>query len=251
VTARLLAQLWWLERRRRDEDRLRRLRLRDDDGGVVELWVSQFTDLHVAREAFGDRIYAVPDDLRPRTILDLGANIGASVLWFHQRFPDAEIHAVEPDRRSLEKLRRNVGGLPRVTVHHAAVAAADGQRTFYEAEHGWSSSLTPEAARGGRPVTVTAVTLPALVREHVGRDRVDLLKLDVEGAEWELLPRLRLAEVATVVAGELHAGLLGDEAAERDALRHGFDGFDLSFAREEGTGNFLALPRPATGPARP
>jgi hypothetical protein len=212
ATARLLARLWWHKRRRLELVRLR------DCSAVLELWVSEFSDLHVIREAFGDRVYALPEHLQPRTIVDLGANIGASVLWFNRRFPNAEIHAVEPDRRALEKLRRN-------------------------ADHAWSSSLVAEAARGGRPGTVTALALPALLRERVGRERVDLLKLDIEGAEWEVLPRLRLAELADVVAGELHAGLLGDEAAERGAWRHGLSGFDVRFARREGSGHFLALPR--------
>jgi FkbM family methyltransferase len=238
--AKLFARLWWRERRRRRDGPLQPLRLRDG-GEVVELWVSEFNDLHVVREAFGDRVYALPSAVRPRTILDLGANIGASVLWFRRRFPDADIHAVEPDRRSLEKLRRNVAGLPRVTVHHAALAGENGERTFYEAERGWASSLVAAAAPGGRPAQVPVLTLPALVHEHVGVERVDLVKLDVEGAEWEVLPRLRLAELTDVVAGEMHAGMLGDAATERAAWRHGLEGFDVRFVGREGSGHFLAV----------
>jgi FkbM family methyltransferase len=242
ATARLLARLWWRERRRQSGG-LEPLRFRDDDA-VLQLWVSEFSDVHVTREVFGDRRYALPESFKPQTILDLGANIGASVLWFHRRFPNAEIHAVEPDARSLRKLRRNVAGLPGVTVHPVALAGEDGRRTFYEAERGWSSSLIAEAAPRGRPETVAALTLQALIRYRVGRERVDLLKLDVEGAEWEVFPRLRLTELADVVAGELHAGLLGDDSAERAAWRHGLEGFEVRFARHEGSGHFVALPRP-------
>jgi FkbM family methyltransferase len=238
--ARLFGRLWWLERRHRRDNPLALLRLRPD-GDVVELWVSEFNDLHVIRESFGDRVYALPQHVRPRTILDLGAHIGASALWFHRRFPDAEIHAVEPDLRSLGKLRRNVESLPGVTVEHAAVAGEDGERTFYEAKRGWASSLFAAAAPGGEPRMVSALSLPTLVHEHGRADRVDMVKLDVEGAEWELLPRLRLRELTDVVAGELHAGLLGDEPVERDAWRHGLEGFDVHFAGREGSGHFLAV----------
>jgi FkbM family methyltransferase len=241
ATARTLVRLWWRERRRERGD-LELLRFRDGDA-VLQLWVSELSDLHVVREIFGDRSYALPEGFEPRTILDLGANIGASVLWFRRRYPDAEIHAVEPDARSLEKLRRNVADLPAVTVHAVALAGEDGTRAFYEAERGWSSSLLAEAAWGGHAETVTTLTLDALVRDRVGRDRVDLLKLDVEGAEWEVFPRLRLAELADVVAGELHAGLLGDESAERAVWRHGLADFDVRFARREGSGHFVALPK--------
>jgi FkbM family methyltransferase len=239
AAARLFARLWWRERRHREAP-LSLLRLLDGDA-VVALWVSEFNDLHVIREAFGDRVYELPVDLSPRLILDLGANIGASVLWFHRHFPDAEIHGVEPDRRSFEKLLRNVDGVRGVTVHHAAVGGENGWRTFYEAERGWESSLTPEAARRARRARVRVLSLPTLMHDRVLSDRLDLLKLDVEGAEWELLPQLRLAELTDVVAGELHAGMFGDEAAERDAWRHGLSGFDVRFTRREGSGHFLAL----------
>jgi FkbM family methyltransferase len=247
ATAGLLVRLWWRERRGRREDRLELLRLREGND-LVELWVGDFSDLHVTRETFGDRVYALPAGVRPRTILDLGANLGASVVWFRRCFPDAEIHAVEPDRRSLEKLRRNVGTLLGVTVHHAAVAGEEGERVFYEAQRSWESSLVEKAARGGRPTRVRALTLRGLLRTCVGRERVDLLKMDVEGAEWEVLATERLAERAEVVVGELHAGLLDDVAAESSALRHGLAGLDVRFEGGDGSGHFLALPKPGPGP---
>ena len=237
----LVARMWLRERCSLGDGELELLRLYDG-GDVLDLWVGGFSDLHVARETFGEQVYALPGAIRPRTILDLGANIGASVIWFARRFPDAEIHAVEPDRRSLEKLRRNVAHLPRVTVHHAAVAGEDGERTFFESQRGWASSLIAEVAREARPATVEALTLPALVRERMGRERVDLLKIDIEGAEWEMLPTLRLAERAEVVTGELHPGLLGDPAAERAAWRHGLAGLHVRFDGPEGRGHFVALP---------
>jgi FkbM family methyltransferase len=241
ASARTFARLWWRERRKRRDDHLELLRFRDGDA-TLGLWVGEFCDLHVIREAFGDQTYRLPDAVQPHTILDLGANLGASVLWFHRRFPDAEIHAVEPDQRSLRKLRRNVGALPGVTVYAAAVAAEPGRRPFYEAKRAWSSSLYGGAAAESRRATVNTLTLPTLVRQCLGRQRVDLLKLDVEGAEWELLARWRLAELADVVAGEVHVGMLGDEQAERDAWRHGLAGFDVHFGRTKGSGHFIALP---------
>jgi len=238
-TACLMARLYWRERRGKRQDRLHLLRLADGED-VLELWVGDFSDLHVARETFGDEVYGLPVGFRPRTIVDLGANIGASVLWFHRRFPDAQIHAVEPDRRSLEKLRRNIATLPGVTIHHAAVAGESGERTFYEARRGWESSLLAATARGGQASTVSALTLPGLIQRCVGGERVDLLKLDVEGAEWEILPKVRLAAHADVVAGELHCGVLGDEQAEHAALRHGLADLTVRYDGHSESGHFVA-----------
>lgn len=240
ATAALVARLWWRERRGRRDGSLELLRFRDG-AAPVELWVSEFNDLHVIREAFGDGVYELPDALRPATILDFGAHLGASVLWFHRRYPDARIYAVEPDRRSFRKLQRNVGGIPGVTVHHAALAGEEGERAFYEAERGWASSLIASGG-GGPATTVPVVTLRGFIRDQVQAERVDLLKIDVEGAEWEVLPSERLAELAGSVVGELHEGKMGDPDSERRAWQHGLDGFDVRFHGREGNGHFVARP---------
>jgi FkbM family methyltransferase len=233
---RLFFRLWWAERRH-ERHGLRMLRLSDQI-----LWVGEFNDLHVTREVFGDQVYDVAIE-SPRVILDLGANIGASVLWFHRRWPRAEIHAVEPDRRSLDKLRRNAGHIEQVTVHELAVADRDGSAEFWEAERGWSSSLYGD---GGTRTEVEVVTLPTLLG-RIGVDQVDVLKLDVEGAEWWIFARLRLADLASVVTGEMHEGMFGQPEAERGLWRAGLAGFDLRFERREGSGHFTATQaRPAT-----
>ena len=228
-TLRLFASLWWAERRR-GKHPLRLLRL-----DAVALWVGEFNDLHVIREAWGSQVHELPME-DPDVILDLGAHIGASVLWFHHRWPNAVIHAVEPDRRSLEKLTRNVGPLQQVTIHRVALADRDGRATFWEAEKGWSSSLYKQA---GQPNVVTVTSLSTLLA-RVGVEHVDVLNVDVEGAEWPILANIRLVEVAGAVAGELHEGMGGGPDVEREAGQHGLAGFDVRFERREGSGHFTA-----------
>lgn len=133
----------------------------------------------------------------PRVILDLGSHMGASVLFWRERFPDAEIVAVEPDPTTFERLRRNTAALPNVRLVNAAVASEAGPLPFYPAQQGWVSSTRGE---GNAAVTVAGVTLEQLISEA---GDVDLLKIDIEGAERDIVDSPALEKVRAVV-GEYH-----------------------------------------------
>jgi FkbM family methyltransferase len=155
--------------------------------------------------------------IEPTTVLDLGSHIGTSVLVWRERFPQARIIAVEPDPVTFGRLRRNVGSWPGVELHNAAVAEQDGPVRFLSARQGWISSLS----RGwGKPVIVSGRTFRSLVRA-VGE--VDLLKVDIEGAEHYILDDWALQGVKAIV-GEYH-NTGGREERERffARLRTHFD----------------------------
>jgi FkbM family methyltransferase len=163
----------------------------------ARLRVPDFAAFKVLGEVLLYGNYADEVEPAPRSILDLGANIGASALYFRSRFPDARIHCVEASPTIVETLRQNVAGLG-VEVEHAAVADTPGTITFYESADSWSGSTS---VTSGRPVEVAAVTLDDLL----SRTRPDLLKIDIEGAEFDVLPTsAKLADVSMVM-GEIHS----------------------------------------------
>jgi FkbM family methyltransferase len=121
---------------------------------------------------------------RPR-ILDCGANIGLASLWFKRRFAGAHITAFEADPAICAVLRGNLerNGAADVEVVQAAVWTEDGSVTF-RAEGADSGAVDAVAADTRGPVvTVPAVRLGAYLRGQP----VDLLKLDIEGAELDVL----------------------------------------------------------------
>jgi FkbM family methyltransferase len=125
---------------------------------------------------------------RPR-ILDCGSNIGLSVFWFKREFPECTITAFEPDLRTFELLRRNVedNGLAGVTLRNQAVCGAAGDVEFcYDPSHPGSvvMSLRPDCGLPGRE-RVEGVLLSDCIEGPV-----DLLKLDIEGAELEVVEEL-------------------------------------------------------------
>lgn len=138
--------------------------------------------LHSVREIFYEEVYRF-DCARPDPfIIDAGANIGLSVRYFKQRFPDATVVAFEPDSAICALLRQNTEGLGGVTVHEAAVWTEETELTFYR-EGSLAGSVEIDFENKNQPVKVRAVDLKTYL---TGR-RVDFLKIDIEGAENAVL----------------------------------------------------------------
>jgi FkbM family methyltransferase len=187
-----------------------RLRLRYR-GLCVPWTVGPKSDLDVLNELLVLRVYGAQfAPIEPSSILDLGSHMGASILFWRERFPEARIVGVEPDPVTFRRLRVNVGSWPGVELHNVAVAEKDGPTRFFSARQGWISSLSGE----GQPVVSSGRSFRGLV-EAIGY--VDLLKVDVEGAEWHVLDDRALQRVGAII-GEYHD--TGDQdARERFFLR--------------------------------
>jgi FkbM family methyltransferase len=110
-------------------------------------------------------------------VLDLGCNIGLTVAHYELLWPEAEIVGVELDAGNCELARRNCR---RARIVHAAVAAKTGTQT-YGGDEEWSFRVDPEGDR-----SVRARTMAELL-DLFETGRVDFVKMDVEGSEWELL----------------------------------------------------------------
>jgi FkbM family methyltransferase len=156
-------------------------------------------------------------------ILDLGANVGFATLFFHRRFPEARIVAVEADPATYRRLVRNVGSLPRVTTVHAAITGSDGPVTFYPSAESIGSSMFPRDGAAAT-VSVAGLSIATLMQQH-HLDSVDLLKLDIEGAELEALRVAPLHDVGELIA-EVHYDL---HHADQATMRHLLEGFDARF----------------------
>lgn len=190
---------------RRPSSRLWELRVAM--GGPFTFFASDYGELQVMRDIVLDDEYDVAG-IEPRTILDLGANIGVAAAWFRSRYPNARIVAVEPDPGTFAKLERSLGDDDAVTLVNAAVAARSGETTIFRAQgYSVASSLREAGADTATPVRVRACTLDELCAEHQ-LTGIDLLKLDVEGAELEALQGLSRPEIVGTMVGEVHPPLL-------------------------------------------
>lgn len=141
--------------------------------------------------------------------------------------PTGRVIAFEPDPDNVETIRANVAAnrFDTVTVHAAALSDRDGEATLYQsAVSGWHSLLPNLENRDHNVVTV-----PVMRLDSVDLDRLDMIKIDVEGAEVAVLngARAALTRHRPVVLLDTHPSLGADVAALQaffDDL--GYDAFD-------------------------
>ena len=169
-----------------------------------------------------------------RTIVDVGANFGFFSLAARARYPDAAIHAYEPNPRILPLLRANAGGFE-VQIHAEALGAQDGAVNLID--DGPSNQARIGASEKNAPTSeVHQVSLETVVKRAGGR--IDLLKLDCEGAEWEILKASDGWQSVRNVRLEYH--LFCGESAEDAARELGRIGFRiLRIQRFHDTGGII------------
>ncbi|WP_051978610.1 FkbM family methyltransferase [Edaphobacter aggregans] len=158
-----------------------------------------FADYTAIRQCFVDGQYDLPNgahgaflnDLYQRIlssgrkplIVDCGSNIGASVLWFNTRYPDAHILAIEPAPDNFDLLRQNCARLD-ADLRQAGIAAEDGFAYLSDPGEG---SLAYRTIPAGPGAELSMVSLSTLLAAKPSTAYVPfLLKLDIEGAEKNL-----------------------------------------------------------------
>ncbi len=179
-------------------------------GKHFQFFITDSADAAVLKEIFLDEEYACAADTPPKVIFDLGSNVGASVIYFKLKYPAAKVYAFEPDPRNIGKLKQNLEQCTDVVVLHYAIGGENGTRDFFaHPESGISSSLR-ERVSGQRPSVVEGRTIDA-VMDELGVEEIDLLKFDIEGAEYEAFENFRnMAKVRRFI-GELHLDLAGED----------------------------------------
>lgn len=141
------------------------------------------SDADVLHQVLVDRELDLPVPGEVRTVIDGGANNGITAAFFASRFPDALVIAVEPDEGNLAVLRRNTARYPNVAVVAGGLWSAPGLLRIVNPEsEAWAFRCEPASDGAG----FRAYTVAELLDLH-GRDRCDILKLDVEGAERPIL----------------------------------------------------------------
>lgn len=127
----------------------------------------------------------------PRTIFDLGANIGLASLWFLSRYPEASVIAVEPERGNASVLRENLSANERVLrVYEACIGGHEREVTLDSSQGEWGNRLVEIAGDSSAEYTVPVITMDRVIQEN-GIESIDLLKCDVEGAEVEMFEDCR------------------------------------------------------------
>jgi len=149
------------------------------------------TDLKVYQDIFLAQEYEWPLRFPPSVIVDAGAYTGLSTAWFATAYPSATIIAVEPSGTNFELLVRNTAALPNVKLRHAALWHEKCSLVMVDPGYGAFAIRVripgnpPDRGEEDRSELVDAITVSDVAAEF-SLERIDLLKIDIEGSEIEV-----------------------------------------------------------------
>jgi FkbM family methyltransferase len=221
-----------------------------DDGAPIDFECDDtIASRWTSRDILAGKTYPflpfVPD---VRVVFDVGANCGATSVHFARHYPDAQIHSFEPGSGPRAILERNAAGRANVHVHAIGLSSVDGVVPLYKGD----------GDSGMGSVFHRAVNLdesePVQLRvggdwaAEKGIDRVDVLKVDVEGSEVAVLEGLapllhtvkvlyleydsrqsrRVLERMLDATHELYTGMLFLDQGECVYLRNDFADLDVA-----------------------
>ena len=210
---------------------LRRQRLYSKKSrSIVRLDVRDLTDLKVAGKIYRSEDYDLarlrrwPDieacyrrvaaEGQVPLIVDCGANIGASALYFAEQFPRAKVLALEPQPGNFDLLSSNCAGNASIVPLRAAVASEDKRGALLDPGKGNWGFRVSERADG----EVEMVSINTLLRRHGGAPFI--VKIDIEGFEGELFSRnLEWLDRFYVLIIELHDWMLPRQRSSQSFLR--------------------------------
>jgi FkbM family methyltransferase len=144
------------------------------------------TDIYVFNSIYREGQYDWNFPVAPRVIVDAGAYTGLSTAFFAMRYPKARIIAIEPDEENFELLLQNTASYSNVHAVRAAIWSESGSVCLTDPGVGsWGFRLNMPAKGESPAMTIRAMTINDVMREY-RIERIDLLKLDIEGSEKEV-----------------------------------------------------------------
>jgi FkbM family methyltransferase len=168
----------------------------------LKLSISSKQDIPTLYEVFGEHVYdSLFQNLKkePQIILDIGANLGAFSLAAKKRYPEAKIYAYEASRDNFLKLKKNIeDNNLQIECFNLAVAGTNAPRSLFLADTTGKNSFFGQGERE----EVRCITLDEII-SNLGS--IDLLKMDIEGAEEEVLTASHKLQNIKRIALEFHS----------------------------------------------
>ncbi len=167
--------------------------------------VRDAADIAALHEVFVDNEYACPVT-DAKHIVDIGGHVGSASVYFATHYPGASITVYEADPANFDVLSLNTKAFPNIRCMHAAVSDVRGDIEFYANPSSISSSMIKR--EDSIAVTVRSVTLDDVLAESA-----DIVKFDIEGAEYRMCKASMRRTSVPVFVGELHYDLMGADLA--------------------------------------
>lgn len=221
----ILLVIFWISLR----DKLRissedvRFDLVVNDKEINLIFSGTHAELLMIEEIFFHREYDM-NIVNPKNILDLGSNIGLSTIFFATKYPEAKIISIEPDPETFKILEKNTKQFSNVILLNCAVSDKNGSVDFFKNKKHNASSIFHRNAEDQK-ITVNTVSLVDVFSKN-NLSEIDILKFDIEGAEFKVFENWNEWQKVKSITGEIHADLAENESF--DLLRLLKDKFSLS-----------------------
>jgi FkbM family methyltransferase len=169
-------------------------------------------------EFFVDKIYSHLDIHNLNTVFDVGANVGLWTEWV-LRQNTTRVFCFEPNRVALEVLNRLHGDKENVTIINKAVDSEIKTIPFFYSDSNSLISATQQHGELHNSYDVQTVTLPSVISEY-GIDHIDLIKMDIEGAEFTLFESFddSIYDITDAFLVEFHAFYYNDGKEREDRI---------------------------------
>lgn len=141
-------------------------------------------DYATFEEVLVRQTYQIDLGFSPTRIIDGGGNIGLTAAYFASRYPAAKIITVEPDPNNFELLKKNTAGYPNITALNTGLWSSSASLVVRDLGLG-DNGFVVEEVDPSTPGSLRAVSIGDIMQQQQW-DTIDLLKLDVEGAEKEI-----------------------------------------------------------------
>ena len=154
--------------------------------------------------------YFFPKEIEPKVILDIGGNIGITSIFLSTIFPEATIYSFEPLKENFDLLEKNIRNYKNITSVNVGLASKNGSFKVYlsdNPENYGGASIYPDG--DGNDIKSFSECNLKNINEFLNEntiDSIDLIKIDTEGAEYEILSCLdeNLLTNVSWITGELH-----------------------------------------------
>ena len=148
------------------------------------LYIHDIASFHIGEfEIFSTEMYKFKVGHQNPYIIDCGANIGMSLIYFKELYPNATITAFEADEYIFDFLKKNVDSYELKDVEIINKAVWNTEETMYFFDEGGAGGRLEKKVEGRAYKRVKTTRL----KKYLTRRKVDLLKIDIEGAEYEVI----------------------------------------------------------------
>lgn len=152
--------------------------------------------------------YWVPDNIAPDVIFDIGGNIGIASIYYAIKFPNAMIYTFEPIKENFEILSKNIKEYKNIKAFNIALGNEDGEieMNLSDCDTNFGGGSMYDIGVNKSKTQKVKIFKPSTIIEKEKIEKIDFIKIDTEGAEYDILSSFDKNILGNVkwIIGELH-----------------------------------------------